>query len=132
MLLGITSSTRYYRGFPFRMATTNIAKNQLQEIFQKAGQQLPQYDVDREVNGTFRASVTVRWEGREMMAYGTGPRKKAAEMDAAENMLRKIMSPVTSPVRNIMPRTVSSTHRLYCNRLHIAALHSVKYHRYRY
>ena len=89
------------RGFPFRMATTNNAKNQLQEIFQKAGQQLPQYDVEREVNGTFRASVTVRWEGREMVAYGTGPRKKAAEMDAAENMLR-----------NIMPRTVGFTYRL--------------------
>lgn len=83
------------------------AKNRLQEIFQKAGEQLPQYDVEREGNGTFRASVMVRWEGRETVEYGTGPRKKAAEMDAAVNMLRRI-SPGAC---NITP--VSFTHYLY-------------------
>lgn len=77
-------------GVPLHNRMANNAKNRLQEIFQKAGGQLPQYDVEREGIGAFRARVMVRWEGRETVEYGTGPRKKAAEMDAAENMLRRI------------------------------------------
>jgi len=94
-------------GVPLHNRMANNAKNRLQEIFQKAGEQLPQYDVEREGNGTFRARVMVRWEGRETVEYGTGPRKKAAEMDAAVNMLRRI-SPGAC---NITP--VSFTHHLY-------------------
>lgn len=94
------------------------AKNQLQEILQKAGQRLPHYDVERE--GTlqyfvFKAKVTVHWEGRTMEEWGQGQKKKAAEMAAAENMLKRIrekrMSPAVHSGRLTMPaigpRTVS-------------------------
>lgn len=95
------------------------AKNQLQEILQKAGQILPQYEVKKEGTpqyGVFRAKVTVQWEGRTMEEWGQGQKKKAAEMAAAENMLKRIrekrMSPavcsggrLTMPL--IEPRTVS-------------------------
>ena len=95
------------------------AKNQLQEILQKAGQRLPHYEVEREGTlqyGVFKAKVTVNWEGRTVEEWGQGQKKKAAEMAAAENMLKRIrekrMSPaaysggrLTMPA--IGPRTVS-------------------------
>ena len=93
------------------------AKNQLQEILQKAGQRLPRYEVEGTPQyGVFKAKVTVQWEGRTMEEWGQGQKKKAAEMAAAENMLKRIrekrMSPaVCSGGRLIMPliepRTVS-------------------------
>ena len=92
------------------------AKNQLQEILQKAGQRLPHYDVEREGTpqyGVFKAKVTVQWEGRTMVEWGEGHKKKAAEMAAAENMLKRMSPAVYSGGRLTMPpigpRTVSGT-----------------------
>ena len=79
------------------MAST---KNQLQEILQKAGQRLPHYEVEREGTpqyGVFKAKVTVQWEGRTMEEWGQGHKKKAAELAAAENMLKRIREKRMSP-----------------------------------
>lgn len=88
------------------------AKNQLQEILQKAGQRLPHYEVEREGTlqyGVFKAKVTVNWEGRTVEEWGQGQKKKAAEMAAAENMLKRIREKRMSPAVTINtgPRTVS-------------------------
>ena len=88
------------------------AKNQLQEILQKAGQRLPHYEVEREGTlqyGVFKAKVTVHWEGRTVEEWGQGQKKKAAEMAAAENMLKRIREKRMSPAVTINTgaRTVS-------------------------
>ena len=74
------------------------AKNQLQEILQKAGQRLLRYEVEGTAQyGVLKAKVTVQWEGRTMEEWGQGQKKKAAEMAAAENMLKRIREKRMSP-----------------------------------
>ena len=70
-------------------------KNQLQEILQKKGLPVPNYDeLKREGSShcpVFTVKVTVQWEGgRDMEEIGEGPSKKIASSDAAKKMLAKI------------------------------------------
>jgi hypothetical protein len=72
------------------------SKNQLQEIYQKAGMALPIYATIKTADGTFVSSVVCS-DGRE----ATGPSmstKKAAEISAAQFILDSMTASTITPV----------------------------------
>ena len=66
------------------------SKNKLQEVFQKRGEQLPQYSTTS-VGGAFVSVVTLA-DGRSFTS-SSFPSKKVAELDAAEKAIAGTVKP---------------------------------------
>ena len=73
-----------------------MEKNQLQEMCQKNGQDLPKYALLSQGgtpnNPSFDVSVTVVWRGRELVvkASAAGKKKKDVEKMAAKKMIERL------------------------------------------
>ena len=70
-------------------------KNDLQEFLQKRGCDKPTYKLEGNSGPphrpVFKCSVSVQWKAHALCEMAEGRNKKAAEIGAAENMLRRLM-----------------------------------------
>ena len=82
------------------MANLN-PKSELQEIFQKLGSALPEYETVKQGGVAhcplFKAQVTVRMHGQELIEHAEGRSKKAAEKEAAQMMLARVKDARSRP-----------------------------------
>ncbi len=72
-----------------------MAKNELQELLQKRGLRLPEYDMEDSTGPShcpcFVCRVTVGWvKEQELVERGEASRKKEAQQNAASRMLQRI------------------------------------------
>ena len=89
------------------MVDNSRAKNELQEFLQRRGIRLPLYSEEAREGLSFKAKVTLEWNGMQLSCYGLAPRKKDAEKAAAANMLVKIREMEHKPktvTRSALPR----------------------------